>query len=101
MEVEQMMACLLAEIRINQEEMREEMKTNKARMDANQAEMLARMEAKMDTNLKEIIAWRKETTACQEAMEACLESKKPTSVKIWSVVIREEVPKKEATVEIF
>jgi hypothetical protein len=39
MEVEQMMACLLAEIRRNREEMREEMRTNRAKMDANLKEM--------------------------------------------------------------
>jgi hypothetical protein len=43
MEVEQMVARLLAEIRTN----REKMKTN-------QAEMVARMEAKTDVNLKEM-----------------------------------------------
>jgi hypothetical protein len=75
-----------------------------AKMDANQAEMLAQMEAKMDINLKEIKeairtnqgktdfnlkeiiaemrAWQKEMTVCQETTEACLESKEPTSVEI-------------------
>jgi hypothetical protein len=43
MEVEQMMACLLAEIRTSQEEMREEIKTNQAKMDTS----LERMEVKM------------------------------------------------------
>jgi hypothetical protein len=37
--------------------------------------------------------------ACQEAMEACLESKEPTSVEIESIVVHEEVPKEEAAVK--
>jgi hypothetical protein len=37
--------------------------------------------------------------ACQEVMEACLESKEPTSLE--SMVEHEEVPKEEATVETF
>jgi hypothetical protein len=47
MEVEQMMACLLAEIRTNGEKM----DANQAQMKTNQ-EMLATMEAKTDVNLK-------------------------------------------------
>jgi hypothetical protein len=50
MEVEQMMAHLLSEIRT----IREEMETSQTNLDANQAEMLARMEANMDINLKEM-----------------------------------------------
>jgi hypothetical protein len=38
-------------------------------------------------------ARRKETTACQEATEVCLESKEPTSV-----AVHKEVPKEEAAV---
>jgi hypothetical protein len=43
-------------------------------------------------------AYRKETTACQEAWEVCMESKKPTSVEKESVTVLEEVQKKEAAV---
>jgi cell pole-organizing protein PopZ len=72
-----------------------------AKVDANQAEMLARMEVKTDSTLKEIVAeiraCRKETTACQEATEACLESKEPTPVETESVAVQEEVPQKETT----
>jgi hypothetical protein len=57
-------------------------------MDAHQERMGASMNA-----------WRKETMACQEAMEACLESKKPTSVKIEPAVVHEEVPKEDAPVK--
>jgi hypothetical protein len=34
-------------------------------------------------------AWKKEMTACQEAIESCLESKKPTSVEIKTVVVHD------------
>jgi hypothetical protein len=44
-------------------------------------------------------AWRKETTAYQEATDACLESKEPTSEEIESLVVHEEVRKEEAAVE--
>jgi hypothetical protein len=58
----------------------------------------------MDTNLKEIIAemraWRKETMTCQEATEACLESKEPTSVETESVAVHDEVYKEEAAVKL-
>jgi hypothetical protein len=57
--------------------------------------MLARMETKTDVTLKEII----ETRACQEATEACLESKEPVSMEVESVAEHEEVPKEEVAVE--
>jgi hypothetical protein len=38
-------------------------------------------------------------TAYQEAMEACQESKEPTSVEMESLVVHEEVAKEEATVK--
>jgi hypothetical protein len=70
-------------------------------MKTKQAEMLARIEAKMDANLKEIIAemwaWQKEMMACQEAMEACLKNREPTSVEIESIVVHEVVSKDAAT----
>jgi RNA-binding protein YhbY len=51
------MACLLAEIRPVQEHLKEEMLTkievSQKKTDANQ-EMLARMEAKVDANLREM-----------------------------------------------
>jgi hypothetical protein len=82
--------------------MREEMKTNPAKMKTDDAEMLARIEAKTDANLKEIIAemwaWQKKMMACQEETEACLKSKELTSVEIESVVLHEEVSK-DATVK--
>jgi hypothetical protein len=45
--------------------------------------------------------WRKETTVYQEATEACLESKKPTSVEMESEAEHEEVLKEEAAVEAY
>jgi hypothetical protein len=38
----------------------------------------------MDVCLAEMWSWRKETTACQEATEACLESKKLTTLEVES-----------------
>jgi hypothetical protein len=58
--MEQMMKCLLA------------------KMDTTQA-LLAKMNTKMKT-------WREEMTVCQEVMEACLESKEPTSLEVGSGV---------------
>jgi hypothetical protein len=127
--VEQIMVCLLAEIRTN----REEIKTNQAKADpsqgekkANQAktvanlremreelranqqhlkeEILAKMEANkemMDAWMAEMRTWRKETTACQETTEACLESMKPTSFEIESESEQQEVPKEDAAVGTF
>jgi hypothetical protein len=46
-------------------------------MDVIEEEMLANMEAKVDSNQEkmdawiEMRAWQKETAACQEATEAC------------------------------
>jgi hypothetical protein len=68
MEMEQMMERLLAK-----------MDASEAKMDANHAEVLARMEAQTDATLKEIIV---DIRACQKAMEACLESKEPTSLEM-------------------
>jgi hypothetical protein len=48
--------------------MKEEIRTNQEKVDATVKEIIA-----------EVRAWQKETIACQEMMEACLESKEPTS----------------------
>jgi hypothetical protein len=59
----------------------------------NQAEMLARMKAKMDVHqhrteakmdawLEEMKTQQNETTACQEVTKVCLESKEPASMEI-------------------
>lgn len=66
METEQTMACLLAEIR-NQEEMTASLE---AKMDANQD--------KSDTWLQEMKAWWKETMGCQ-GVKGCLQKSKAKS----------------------
>jgi hypothetical protein len=43
-------------------------------------------------------AGRKEMMACQEATEALLENKEPTSMEIESVAVHGEVPKEENAV---
>jgi hypothetical protein len=50
--------------------------------------MLSKMEVRKDANQEKMDAWIaemgpwwKETTACQEAMEACLENKEQTSLE--------------------
>jgi hypothetical protein len=53
----------------------------------------------MDAWLAEMRALQKETTACKEAPEACLESKEPASLQIESEAEHEEVPKQEAAVK--
>jgi sulfite reductase alpha subunit-like flavoprotein len=60
-----MMACLLPEIRIKRERM-------KARPGAD----IKTIREKMDAWLEEMRAWLKKTTACQKAMEVCLEKAK-------------------------
>jgi hypothetical protein len=57
-------------------------------------ELLIIMLEKMDSNLEQIRAWRKEMKAHQEAMEA-----NPDEMK--SVAVHEVVPKEEAAVKCF
>jgi hypothetical protein len=52
-------------------------------------------------------AWRKKTSACQEATEACLEKmeaylerKEPTPVETADVVVHPEVPNEEVKVKV-
>jgi hypothetical protein len=47
------------------------------KIDGGQEQMIT----KMDVWLAEMRAWRKETMASQEATDACLESKEPTSLE--------------------
>jgi urease accessory protein UreF len=44
-------------------------------------------------------AWRKETTACQEAMETCLEKAKAGLEETEAVAELQEIPNEEAAVE--
>jgi hypothetical protein len=43
--------------------------------------------------------WQKETKACQEATEGCLESNEPTSSEVEAIAVHEKVPKEEAAVK--
>jgi hypothetical protein len=61
---------------------------------------------KMDGNQEKMDAWRKETTACPEAMEDCLEEteaylerKEPTPEEIEAEEEQREVPNYEADVK--
>jgi hypothetical protein len=71
---------------------------HQARTEAVQEEIVAKMDAPLERMGASVNAWQKETVACQESMEACLESKKPTSAEIEPVVVHEEVPKEEVAV---
>jgi hypothetical protein len=74
-------------------------------MDIHQArtetvqEIIAKMDAHQERMGASTNAWRKEPTACQEGMEACLESKEPSSVEIEPVAVHEEVPEENAAVK--
>jgi hypothetical protein len=68
--------------------------------DIHQAEMKAKMDVhqeRMEAATHSMRAWWKEMMACEEVMEACLESNEPTSVEIESIAVHEDVPKEEAT----
>jgi hypothetical protein len=69
--MEQMLERLLAEMRAGHEEILVEIRTNHKKMNASQEQTIAMMYAW----LEEMKAWRKETTACQEATAASLKSK--------------------------
>jgi hypothetical protein len=69
------------------------------RIEANQEETIAKMDAHQERMGASMNALRKETTACQEAMGACLESKEPASMEKEPVAVHEEVPKEEAAVK--
>jgi endonuclease III len=92
-----------------QEKMDYNLKEIRASQDHLKEEMLAKMEAKVDTNQEKLDAWIaemgfmvKKNTACQEAMEACLEkANESTSEEIMSEAEHKEVPKEEAAVETF
>jgi hypothetical protein len=91
MEMQQMMEYLLAKMDANQAKTDSTLKVILAKTDANQE--------KMDAWVAEMGSWRKETMACQEAMEACLESKEPASLEVEFEAEHEEVHKEEATVK--
>jgi hypothetical protein len=71
-----------------------------AKTEANHKEIMAKLDAHHERMRASVDAWRKETTACQEATEACLEKAKgPTSVEMKSVSVHKEVPEEDAAVE--
>jgi hypothetical protein len=61
------------------------------RTDGIHEEIIAKMDAHQERLEVSVNAWRKETTACHEATETCLESKEPTSVETESAAMHEEV----------
>jgi hypothetical protein len=65
------------------------MDIHEARTKAIQEEIIAKIDAHQGRMGTSVNAWRKETMACQEVTEACLESKEPTSVST-EVVNRDE-----------
>jgi hypothetical protein len=75
------------------------MDINQARTEAIQEEIIAQMDAHQERMGASVNAWRKEMMACQEVMEAYLESKEPTPEEMKSVAVHEVVPKEEAEVE--
>jgi hypothetical protein len=95
----EILATMEVKMGINLKEVKEEIRTDLEEME----EAVRINQEKTDPTLKEVIVeirvWRKEMTACQEAMEACLESKEPTLVEVESVAMHEEVPKEEAALK--
>jgi hypothetical protein len=92
--MEHMLERMLAKM----DSLQEELKANNqmlAKMNASEEWKIAKMAAW----LEEMKAWRKEKTVCQEATEACLKNKEPTSVEMESVEMHEEVPKEKAAVK--
>jgi hypothetical protein len=83
MEMEQMMACLLAEIRTNNEEFEVLCGTLVSKLDILQAmteviqeEIIAKRDTHQEMMEDSMNAWQREMKACQEAMEACLKKKR-------------------------
>jgi hypothetical protein len=85
MKMEQMMACLLAEIRTNRERMeaklRAEIKTIREEMDTNQE--------KIETNQEQMKAM----------LDTCLEKMKANPGELQSVAVHQKVPNEEGMME--
>jgi hypothetical protein len=112
MEMQQIMELLLA--------MREDMKTWREKMDSNTEATLATLEmaneiqediqartkaigdkgmkANIDACITDIKNDRKETTSCQDAMEANLVEMEPTSGEKEAAVERQETPNEEVAI---
>jgi hypothetical protein len=106
MEMEQMLARQLAEIRTNRE-MKAQVGSLVSRMDAYHAKreanhemMMAKLDAHQEMMMTASVnAWRRETTACQEATETYQENMEANPEEMKPVAEHEEVPKEEAAVE--
>jgi acyl-CoA reductase-like NAD-dependent aldehyde dehydrogenase len=104
--MEQILEHLLAEIRTNREEMRtiqEKIKTNQemmeVKMDANQEKMNDR-QWKIKAQVASLASWINANQEEMKAMlDACLEKMEANPGELHSVVVHQEVPKEEATVE--
>jgi hypothetical protein len=75
------------------------MDIHQARAETVQEGIITKMDTHQERMGTSINAWQKEMMACQEATEACLESKEPTSGEIESVAVHGEVPKEEGAVK--
>jgi hypothetical protein len=99
---EEMMARLEAMLEKNQEKKEARIDTNEnlqvlrgtlvslmdmhqARTEAIQEEITAKMDAHQERMGASVNVWRKETMACQEVTQACLENKERTSLEIKSL----------------
>jgi hypothetical protein len=76
-----------------------QMDIHQVRTEAIQEEIIAQMDAHQERLGASVSASQEGMTTCQEVTEACLESKELTSLEIESIVVHEEVSKKEATVQ--
>jgi hypothetical protein len=101
-----MTARLLAEIRTNREEMEAQVGSLVSRMDAYHAKreanhemLMAKLDAHHERMRASVNAWRRETTACQEATETNQENMEANPEEIKPVAEHEEVSKEEAAVE--
>jgi bifunctional pyridoxal-dependent enzyme with beta-cystathionase and maltose regulon repressor activities len=67
-----------------------------AKTEANPEEMMVKLDAHHERMTVSVNAWRKETVFCQEATEACPEKIQENPEEMQSEVVHEEVPKEEA-----
>jgi hypothetical protein len=92
------MACLLAEIRINQERMEAkfgaEVKTIQEKMDSHHEKLVALKKAGKEQITAKMDAW-------MEGMEACVRKLEANPEKSYALAQHCKVPKEEATVETF
>jgi hypothetical protein len=89
----------IANIQTSLKEMKAKLSSHQEEIKTNHQKTMAKLDDHQERMGASMNAWCKEMTACQEAMETCLESKEPTSLGIEFVVMREEIAKGEATVK--